>query len=79
MVITKTIEGSNCLGGVFFSVVVNKGKALRISFNWRSIQLKPKSRCKISLLDTLHCPVILSLARKILAMCPKGLNSSWRK
>ena len=30
-------------------------------------------------LNTLHWPVILSLARKILAMCPKGLNSSWQE
>ena len=28
MVITKSVEGSNCLGCVFFPIVVHKGKAL---------------------------------------------------
>ena len=28
MVITKSVEGSNCLGRVFFPIVVHKGKAL---------------------------------------------------
>ena len=28
MVISKSVEGSDCLGGVLFSIVVHKGKAL---------------------------------------------------
>ena len=28
MVISKSVEGSDCLGGVLFPIVVHKGKAL---------------------------------------------------
>ena len=28
MVVSKSVEGGDCLGGVFFPIVVHKGKAL---------------------------------------------------
>ena len=91
MVVTKAVEGGNRLGCVFFPIVVYKGEALiqksilmfssmdrAFYLDWEGITLWWVSNLK-GIQDTLHWPVILSLARKILAICPKGLNSSWQE
>ena len=92
MVVTKAVEGGNRLGSVFFPIIVHKGKALIQKSMLETVLINGQGQLSSSgrnspmvgchhndIQDTLHWPVILSLARKILAICPKGLKSSWQE